>query len=119
VGLVLGPIVFAAGTFILSAVIAAVGEPASSTPDPPQGSWGFDYTATNASSGSLTVTHQGGDAVDVSRLTVATGNSSVEWGTGTTETGDSKTVAVGPDETVRLGWHAGNTTETLAEWDGV
>jgi len=125
VGVAVAGVMFIVGLVllvVLSAVIASFVLGLGSSADPaaaPQGSWGFDYDATNESSGELTITHEGGDSVEASKLTVAVGSRTVDWdGSGTISVGDSTTVEVGPDEVVRLVWGSGEEETVLGEWDG-
>ncbi len=122
VALGLVPVVFIVGTVVLSVVIATVvltfGSGAE-TAATPQADWGFNYTATNASSGELTITHEGGESVDAGPLAIEVGSRTLDWGTeGTVSVGDTTTITVQPDESVVLVWTGGDAESVLDDWDG-
>lgn len=85
----------------------------------PNVSFAFDYSS---ESGTLEITHQGGDAVQGSelRVVVEAGERSVESPfEGTVRAGDAVTVEMPSDATVRVVWATsdGSGRSVLAEWD--
>jgi len=105
---------------VLSAVVASfvLGFGDSGAASAPQASWEFDYTATNASSGELAITHDGGEAVDASRLTIEVDYAQYQWkdGDGSVTNGDSTTVEAGPDDAVTLLWERNEETRIMATY---
>ncbi|MBX0287153.1 type IV pilin N-terminal domain-containing protein [Haloarcula salinisoli] len=108
---------------ILAAIVASFvlgfgsgGEAAAA----PQASWGYEYNETNESSGKLTIIHEGGDSIEVSKLTVEVGSDTVDWDADSERisVGDSTTVEAGPDEVVRVVWRSGGEETIIGEWDG-
>ncbi|QLD84185.1 hypothetical protein HWV23_00185 [Natronomonas halophila] len=95
---------------------ASGGQPEQSVP---QISFGFEYDATAEQ---LTVTHEGGDSVDASRLEFQsdadiTVDDDFE---GTVAAGDAATLTAPSDAEVRIIWTSaeGDTSATLAAWKG-
>lgn len=83
----------------------------------PQASFTFDYE----SDGTLTVTHDGGDRIPADQLRIIGDGVSRHWGeSGTVTAGDSVTVQVPADATVRVIWSGpeGEDSATLAKWIG-
>jgi len=82
---VIGVILMVAITVILAAVIATfvlgLGEQID---QPPQASFSFDFTETDESDGTLTVTHDGGDSIQASELFVRGRNGTNADGGGAT-----------------------------------
>lgn len=123
---VIGVILMVAITVILSAVIATfvlgLGDQVSNTA--PQASFTFDYDASNSD---LTVTHDGGDSIAGSELFIRGAQDTGAWTTyGTVgsnsqvRAGNSATVSVNSDDTVRVVYEAaeGDNSATLGRWDG-
>lgn len=138
---VIGVILMVAITVILAAVIGTfvlgLGDQvqdnapqASFTFDYDEGAtgtddWSTDYAAT--STGGLSITHDGGDAIQAARLSVKGGESDQTYGGGSPyadgssiSAGDSVAYAAASDDTVRVIWSAssGDSTATLGKWTG-
>lgn len=92
----------------------------SASSEVPQAAFSFDY----GSSGSLTITHDGGDNIPGDQLRIVAGDGSPDrvWSSGgeTVSAGRSVTVQVDAADTVRMVWVAadGNASATLALWNG-
>lgn len=102
----------------ISGVVLLTGD-GDQTPAPsvPQAQFSFEY---DGAAGELTVTHDGGDNIpEEDDLFVATSDTAESWVT-PVAAGDSKTVEVESDVTVRIVWRSesGDRTSTLAEWVG-
>jgi hypothetical protein len=95
---------------------ASGGQPEQSAP---QISFGFEY---DSASEQLTVTHEGGDSVEASRLEIRSNvEITVDDGfEGTVAAGDAATVTAPSDAEVRVIWTSaeGDTSATLASWTG-
>jgi flagellin-like protein len=134
---VIGVILMVAITVILAAVIATfvlgLGESVSGTA--PQATFSFDYdsdaspsdgdqlyddTGSDSSGGDLTVTHDGGDTIDKSRLTITDNTTDTVSFDSEVSAGISKTLAIDSDDTVRVIYESqsGDNTATLARYDG-
>jgi flagellin-like protein len=121
---VIGVILMVAITVILAAVIATfvlgLGEQLSDSS--PQATFDFDYDG----SGTLTVTHVGGDSIEAGDLYLRGGDSESPWTDGgyAAETdigaGDDIDYSVSDDDTVRVVWESadGEQTATLQIWEG-
>jgi flagellin-like protein len=137
---VIGVILMVAITVILAAVIASfvlgLGDQASETT--PQVSFSFDYDssasvssgndlADSSSGGELTITHDGGDGVETTQLSLTDGDTTLDAGSGNavftsvTEVtaGNTETIEIDNDDTVRVIFtsSSGDTTSTLASYD--
>jgi flagellin-like protein len=135
---VIGVILMVAITVILAAVIGTfvlgLGDQVQTTA--PQASFTFDYsadgttltgdsqlftTADDSSSGDLTITHDGGDSISNSRITVKDddGSSVSPWSSELTA-GSSQTLDVGGDDIIRVVWkgESGDSSATLGKWSG-
>jgi flagellin-like protein len=119
---VIGVILMVAITVILAAVIASfvlgLGETAGQTT--PQASWSFDYDSsgisgtydgslsTSSPDNALTITHDGGDSIEDSRLSVTDddGSSDTPWGSSGSEVtaGTTVVVEIDNDDTVNVVW---------------
>jgi len=132
---VIGVVLLFAISITLAAVTAGVvvaGDDALVT-TAPQATFDFDYTpggtagediTDSGDSGSLTVTHEGGDNVNASAVEfraspggTATGGD-LSW-SGEVTAGDSTTATVDADTTVRVVYVGnGGRSTTMASWDG-
>ena len=133
---VIGVILMVAITVILAAVIATfvlgLGDSLSNTA--PQATFSFDFEedttggdqdlsgSTSGTTGTLTITHDGGDKIDRSSLEITAGGSTVSgsgWSTEVTA-GSSTSVDVGDEATVRVIYSDsdGGSSATLGRWDG-
>jgi len=116
---VIGVILMVAITVILAAVIGAfvlgLGDQASSTA--PQASFNFDFSGDD----SVNVTHNGGDTIQNSSLTVNNGSGGEVFfhddDTEQVSTGDSTSIDHDDGATIRVIWQnpAGGSSNTLAE----
>ncbi|MCU4800915.1 type IV pilin N-terminal domain-containing protein [Halobacteria archaeon HArc-gm2] len=139
---VIGVILMVAITVILAAVIATfvlgLGDQVSNTA--PQASFSFDFDETGTSghditddgspdSGTLTVTHEGGDSIPASGISIianpgdsAAGGSSGDVFTSGNDlsAGSSDTVLVDTDATIRVTYSDSNggSSATLGTWEG-
>jgi len=135
---VIGVILMVAITVILAAVIATfvlgLGDQVSNTA--PQASFSFDFDEGSASgvtltdagdNGDLTITHDGGDTIDASRVTIqaspggsAAGGTDVYTSGSKVMAGSSTTVNVDTDATVRVIYtgQTGDSSATLGKWEG-
>jgi len=71
--------------------------------------------------GELTAAHTSGNTIEGSQLSVKDDDGgTIEPFSGDVTAGDSVTFAAGADDTVRVIWESddGETTDTLAEWEG-
>ncbi|WP_416841220.1 type IV pilin [Haloferax sp. DFSO52] len=126
---VIGVILMVAITVILAAVIGTfvlgLGDQVSETA--PQASFSFDYDG----SSTLTITHESGDAIDASRISLAGGGLDGKYwddGSGATSglvsAGASTTfvsgdgLSIGSGDKVRIIWtsESGSTSATLQSW---
>ena len=133
---VIGVILMVAITVILAAVIASfvlnLGGNQSTTP---QASFEFEYSEDGATgtfedgspSGTLDITHQSGDSIQASRLTIideednsVDGDTSDGWDVTQVSSGDVASVAVDSDDTIRIIYtdDSGEDSTTLATWEG-
>lgn len=141
---VIGVILMVAITVILAAVIASfvlgLGDQAQQTT--PQASFSFDYEdgatstddswSTEGSDGLLTITHDGGDTIDATRLSVV-GSSDSTGGdltdsdndpqyddTAEVSAGSNIVIGVDDGDTIRVVYTAesGDSSSTLATWNG-
>ncbi|WP_225335928.1 type IV pilin [Halomicrobium urmianum] len=128
---VIGVILMVAITVILAAVIATfvlgLGDQVSNTS--PQTSFSFDYDGGDQD---LTIIHDGGENIDAGELRVTGANSTDEgaWSDSignsnygadsVISAGNSLTVGVQSDQTVRVVWEPqeGGSSATLATWEG-
>jgi flagellin-like protein len=128
---VIGVILMVAITVILAAVIASfvlgLGDQAQQTT--PQASFAWDY---DSSAEDVTITHDGGDSIQVQELYVrgdfgTDGDSGATWGnwsslgsTSDVTAGNSIDVGVGSDYTLRVVYQAteGDNSATLAQDEG-
>lgn len=114
---VIGVILMVAITVILAAVIGTfVLGLGSNVQSVPSAQFSFDYGG-----GDVTVTHDGGDSIEASALSVSDdGGGSTEWSTASVTTvtsGDSLDHTLGSDASeVRVIWNpeSGDTSQTLA-----
>ncbi|PSP97940.1 type IV pilin [Halobacteriales archaeon QS_4_70_19] len=136
---VIGVILMVAITVILAAVIGTfvlgLGDQVSNTS--PQASFTFDYDSSASNTGTLqqnsnadnygdlTTTHDGGDGIEVERLTLSDGSNTIEGSTisgwsNTVSAGSTTTEAVDNDDTIRVVWKSSNggDTATLGKWNG-
>jgi len=135
---VIGVILMVAITVILAAVIASfvlgLGDQASNTT--PQASFSFDYDSSAStgsddfsggafgSSGVLTITHDGGDTIEASRLELTDGSTTTfdfsTTGVSDVSAGTTVDVDVDSGSTVRIVYSApsGDSSSTLATWEG-
>ena len=114
---VIGVILMVTITVILAAVIGAfvlgLGDQVSN--NAPQASFSFDFA-----DGNVTVTHNGGDNIDNSTLTVTNSSSGNKTFTADpVSTGDSVELEYSPGDTIRVIWDnpAGGSSNILAERD--
>ncbi|AJF25686.1 hypothetical protein SG26_08065 [Haloarcula sp. CBA1115] len=132
---VIGVILMVAITVILAAVIASfvlgLGDQASQ--QTPTASFSFDYEADSATSGDLTITHDGGDAVQGNELYLRgsgldtsgewasdiSGNASADGGSAVAA-GDVAEVGADSDFSARIVYQSleGDNSATLAEDSG-
>ena len=138
---VIGVILMVAITVILAAVIASfvLGLGDSQTENPPQAAWSFDYEAgapagsinsdlqdSGGDTGVLTITHDGGDTVESSRLTIVDddGGSDVDasavFSATDISSGDSAEVEIDSTDTVRLVYtdDSGEASSTIGQFEG-
>jgi flagellin-like protein len=137
---VIGVILMVAITVILAAVIGTfvLGLGGSVQQTAPQAQFTFDFdesvaagslaspTLANSTStaGDLTITHDGGDAIDAARLTMTDGNGDIGgsglYSASTVNAGTSATISIDNDDTLRVVWASqnGENTATLAEFSG-
>ena len=135
---VIGVILMVAITVILAAVIATfvlgLGDQVSNTT--PQASFSFDFDESSPNgvdltnggdSGALTITHDGGDTIDASRVSIiaspggtAAGGTDVYTSGSKIMAGSTATVQVDTDATVRVTYsgQSGDSSATLAKWSG-
>jgi flagellin-like protein len=135
---VIGVILMVAITVILAAVIGTfvlgLGDQVSNTS--PSASFSFDFesgntgncdlTSSGSTSGALTVTHDGGDKITASQLTISTDGGSDTWNTcastavSEVTAGNQATPTVDSDQTARVVWESssGGDTATLGKWEG-
>ena len=131
---VIGVILMVAITVILAAVIGTfvlgLGENVQTSP---QAKFNFDYDESNSA---LTITHDGGDAVQSDEMKIVGGDNDLTWTTSVGQSdsyevtaGNSTTIndanpgsesPVAADDTVRVVWQDPNTDKsaTLARWSG-
>jgi hypothetical protein len=70
----------------------------------------------------MTITHTGGDSLDVDNVQISIGGSKTDWpsaGTdGTISAGDSVSGTISGSDTVRVVWNSpsGDESATIAEW---
>jgi len=102
----------------LSGLVLVAGERDTRTEIPvPVARFGFEY---DAETGALTITHESGDTIgESSVLVVRGGGVDEEWET-PVRVGDTKTVTVDPDATVRVIWldPNGTSSQTIDKWSG-
>jgi flagellin-like protein len=135
---VIGVILMVAITVILAAVIGTfvLGLGGSVQQTAPQASFTFDFDESasvtdvedplyggSGDAGDLTTTHDGGDSVEVARLSMSDddGNSvQPDFGGTPVSAGSSNTTAIETDDTVRITWQSqnGENTATLAKFSG-
>jgi len=121
---VIAVVLMIAVTVILAAVVAGfalgIGGGAGATP---QATFDFDYDAT---AGNVTVTHEGGDSLDETRVTVLVDGTpdapSTDWGAAEISTGDSYVTGVSGGlaggEEIRVRWEdEDGRTATLAVFE--
>jgi flagellin-like protein len=142
---VIGVILMVAITVILAAVIGTfvlgLGDQVSNTS--PQASFTFDFNEVSSTTndnwknpasesatpaeGILTITHDGGDKIAASQLSVSGGKNDVDYTGATTINTDSEIgagisvkYAAAVDDTVRVTWQSpnGGDTATLGKWTG-
>jgi flagellin-like protein len=139
---VIGVILMVAITVILAAVIGTfvlgLGDQVSNTS--PQASFSFDFDsntagttcgnddlndATGTDTGELTITHDGGDGIESSQLSITDGSGTNTWqqcggSSGEVTAGSSATPDVDNDDTIRVTWESSNggDTATLGKWTG-
>lgn len=117
---VIGVVLMVAVTVILAAIVAAfalgMGGNASSTP---QASFDYDYA-----SGTVNVTHVGGDPLDPARVTVQKngGDAGVTFndygGDGDISTGDDVSFSANSGDTIRIVWEGSNgKTATVSTYE--
>jgi flagellin-like protein len=114
---VIGVILMVAITVILAAVIGAfvlgLGDQVSN--NAPQASFSFEF---NSTSSNVTVTHNGGDDIEGSSVTVTNeSDGEVTFSADPISTGDSTEIAYQNGETIRVVWQnpAGGSSNILAE----
>ncbi|PSP83143.1 type IV pilin [Halobacteriales archaeon QS_6_64_34] len=136
---VIGVILMVAITVILAAVIASfvlgLGDQAGDAA--PQASWSYSYDSSASSfttglgsDGLLTISHDGGDNVDMTQVTLKDGDNSVDPTNNDSSNmeskfpdeataGDEGSTGVDEDTTVRIIWENpdGDSTSTLGEYD--
>ena len=102
------------GASNLSGMVLLVGE--AGGVGVPEVTFRYEY---NDATGELTVTHEGGDNIPAKdELTVVSGNLEESWTT-PVAAGDTKTVAVESDATVRIVWLGSDgESRTLSRWKG-
>ncbi|WP_276258761.1 type IV pilin N-terminal domain-containing protein [Haloglomus litoreum] len=138
---VIGVILMVAITVILAAVIGTfvlgLGDELSATS--PQATFTFDFeeasspttdcsiaSATSGANGKLTVTHDGGETIPATQLSVTAGGTktvltSCGFGSGSdVSSGSTFTTEVNSADTVRVVWESSNggDTATLGKWTG-
>ena len=131
---VIGVILMVAITVILAAVIGTfvlgLGENVQTTP---QAKFNFDYDESNSA---LTITHDGGDAIQSDEMNIVGNGTDVTWtdsldpipadsyevqaGNSTKIDGTGTENLVGSGDTIRVVWSDPNTDKsaTLARWSG-
>jgi flagellin-like protein len=139
---VIGVILMVAITVILAAVIGTfvlgLGDQVSNTS--PQASFSFDFDAntagntcntddlndaTGTDTGELMITHDGGDGIEDTQLSITDGSGTNSWtdcggSSGTVSAGSSANPDVDNDDTIRMTWESSNggDTATLGKWSG-
>ena len=145
---VIGVILMVAITVILAAVIGTfvlgLGDQLQSTS--PQTSFDFDFEAEatdasivddgssdpqlandddNTNDGTLDITHEGGDSVEDTQLSVTDGSTTIDDGgfnswSGDVSAGSTESITVDDGDTVRVVWESsdGGNTATLGRWPG-
>jgi flagellin-like protein len=130
---VIGVILMVAITVILAAVIGTfvlgLGEGVSSTA--PSASFEFEYGSSGSNGncdlgGSdpyVEITHKSGDEIPADQVTISDGGSSKSWNgcAGTTVSditaGDTASVNIDSDDTVRILWENDDDSATLSIWE--
>jgi len=135
---VIGVILMVAITVILAAVTASfvLGLPNQADTTVPQAAFEFDYTSdsgpsvgddtydsSDASSGSLTITHDSGETIDTADIQVRDDDGEfADTSSFPSElrAGETVEIAIGSDDTVRIVFApaSSETTSTLAEFEG-
>lgn len=132
---VIGVILMVAIVVILAAVIGTfvLGIGQQTQADTPQVVFSFDFDETDGTNdctplgneGGLTITHESGDVLLASQLTVTDGTSSYDVADcsdvpSDVTAGTSWTEQVDSDDTVRVTWESknGKTTATVGRWTG-
>jgi flagellin-like protein len=140
---VIGVILMVAITVILAAVIGTfvlgLGDQVSNTS--PTASFTFDFNddgtndnpadtlaQSSATDGPLSITHDGGDGIEASQLQITDGTDTAEVGgtiaidewSNTVSAGDTESIQVDSDDTIRVTWQSSNggDTATLGKWTG-
>lgn len=109
---VIGVILMVAVTVILAAVVSTLVLGMSNDVEAnPQASFGFDYDG----SGSLEITHEGGNALDDARVTVSIDGTANNWNEdgGKISGGDSETFTVTGGEKVNIVWQGQNDNSAI------
>lgn len=135
---VIGVILMVAITVILAAVVGSfvLGLPSEAETTVPTASFEFDYNPSGGSDGNglwdgesdggaLTITHSGGDTLQANEITLRDDDShgpidgSALYSSEITA-GDTGTVAIGADDTVRITYSPenGDTSATIATYEG-
>lgn len=132
---VIGVILMVAIVVILAAVIGTfvLGLGEQTQQETPQVVFSFDFDEADPASdcdplgndGGLTITHESGDVIQASQLTVTNGTSSYDVADcsdvpSDVTAGTSWTEQVDSDDTVRVTWESkdGKTTTTVGRWTG-
>lgn len=114
---VIGVILMVAITVILAAVIATFVLGVGPDKEAPNAALAFDQKG-----GNVTVIHEGGDTLNSDnsgRVVVETNTTSLTWGPPwPIEAGDSKSIGVTSDQTVRVVWRSpgGSRTSVMGEY---
>lgn len=106
------------GTEDLSGLVLVVGESETQTElSIPIARFGFEY---DSGTGELTITHEEGDTIQEAAVLVVRADSGDEQWETPVSVGDTKTVTVESDETVRVIWldPNGSKTQTIDKWTG-
>ena len=104
---------------ILAAVIGSfvlgLGDADAAAPETPQVAMNFEYDDAN---GEVTITHDGGDSLDQSRVRIEVGDQRLGWDApgGTITAGDSTTVPVERGQSAEVVW-LGEEPQVLATFD--
>ncbi|UWG51277.1 Pilin/Flagellin, FlaG/FlaF family [Halalkaliarchaeum sp. AArc-CO] len=115
---VIGVILMVAITVILAAVIGTfvlgLGDQVGDTA--PNANWGAEFDANGGENGTVTFTHQGGDAVEASELSITASDSTVFEAMNAAEPSDAR-LAAGDTISREISDNFGGTTTANLVWE--